>query len=73
MEPLGERELSRLVEELRDSDAEAVAICLLFSYQDPAHERAIAERLRAELPELHVSASHEVLAQFGSTSAARRP
>ena len=64
VEPLGEPELSRLVEELRDSDAEAVAICLLFSYQDPAHERAIAERLRAELPELHVSASHDVLAQF---------
>ena len=48
----------------RASDAESVAICLLFSYLDPAHERAIAERLRAELPGLHVSASHEVLPQF---------
>ena len=52
VEPLGEDELERLVaEELRDSDAESVAICLLFSYLEPAHERAIAERLRAELPE----------------------
>ncbi len=46
------------------ASVESVAICLLFSYLDPAHERAIAERLRAELPDLHVSASHEVLPQF---------
>jgi N-methylhydantoinase A len=64
VEPLDEDELGRLVEELRGSGAEAVAICLLFSYLDPVHERAIAERLRAELPGLHVSASHQVLAQF---------
>ncbi len=64
VEPLTDEELERLVAEARASGAESVAICLLFSYLHPAHERAIAERLRAELPELHVSASHEVLAQF---------
>src|SRR5213079_477607 len=48
----------------RDGEVESVAICLLFSYLDPGHERQIAERLRAELPGLHVSASHEVLPQF---------
>jgi N-methylhydantoinase A len=41
-----------------------VAICLLFSYLDPSHERAIAEHLRHKLPEVHVSASHEVLPRF---------
>ena len=41
--------------------AESVAICLLFSYLDPDHERRIAEHLRRELPGVHVSASHEVL------------
>ena len=55
---------TRVVAEARGLDAESVAICLLFSYLEPAHERAIAERLRAELPGVHVSASHEVLAQF---------
>jgi N-methylhydantoinase A len=64
VEPLEQAELGRLTEELRATGAEAVAICLLFSYLEPAHERAIAERLRAQLPELHVSASHEVLPQF---------
>jgi N-methylhydantoinase A len=62
--PLPDHELSRLAELLRDSDAESVAICLLFSYLDPAHERRIAEHLRRELSDLHVSASHEVLPRF---------
>jgi N-methylhydantoinase A len=64
VEALAEREVERLVAEIGGSDAEAVAVCLLFSYLEPAHERALAERLRAELPQLHVSASHEVLPQF---------
>ena len=62
VEPLADDELDAAGRAVaRDSDAESVAICLLFSYLDPAHERAIAERLRAELPGLHVSVSHEVL------------
>ena len=64
IEPLGDGEPVRLAAALRDSGAEAVAICLLFSYLDPSHERRIAEHLRRELPGLHVSASHEVLPRF---------
>jgi len=64
VKPLGEDEPERLAELLRESGAEAVAICLLFSYLDPSHERRIAEHLRRELPDLHVSASHEVLPRF---------
>jgi len=64
VEPLGDDEPRRLAELLRNSGAEAVAICLLFSYLDPSHERRIAEHLRSELPGLHVSASHEVLPRF---------
>jgi N-methylhydantoinase A len=64
IEQLGEAEPGRLAELVRDSGAEAVAICLLFSYLDPTHERRIAEHLRAELPDVHVSASHEVLPRF---------
>ena len=61
---LAEGEPERLEELLRDSGAESVAICLLFSYLDPSHERRIAQHLRERLPGLHVSASHEVLPRF---------
>ncbi len=64
VEPLGPGEPQRLAVAARESGAESVAICLLFSYLDPSHERAIAERLRRELPGVHVSASHEVLPRF---------
>jgi N-methylhydantoinase A len=64
LEPLGNGEPERLAALLRESGAESVAVCLLFSYLDPAHERRIAEHLRRELPGLHVSASHEVLPRF---------
>ena len=64
IEPLAEGEAARLADLVRGRGAESVAICLLFSYLDPAHERAIAEHLRRELPELHVSTSHEVLPRF---------
>jgi N-methylhydantoinase A len=62
--PLGDDEPERLAELLRESGAESVAICLLFSYLDPSHERRIAEHLRKRLPGVHVSASHEVLPRF---------
>ena len=61
VEPLAEEEPRRLAELVRESGAESVAVCLLFSYLDPSHERRIAEHLRSEIPGIHVSASHEVL------------
>jgi N-methylhydantoinase A len=64
VEPLSDEEIERLARELGRSGAEAVAICLLFSYIDPGHEARLARRLREALPQAHVSASHEVLAQF---------
>ncbi|HEX6752048.1 MAG TPA: hydantoinase/oxoprolinase family protein [Solirubrobacterales bacterium] len=64
VEPLAEGEPERLAELLRDREVESVAVCLLFSYLDPSHERRIAEHLRREIPGLHVSASHEVLPRF---------
>jgi N-methylhydantoinase A len=64
IENLDDAELDALAARIGDSGVAAVAICLLFSYLEPAHERRVAERLREALPEVHVSASHEVLAQF---------
>jgi N-methylhydantoinase A len=48
------------LDSLPDLDAEAVAVCLLFSFRHPGHERAVAEEVRRRLPGAHVVASHEV-------------
>ena len=47
----------------RHEGAEAVALCLMYSYADPAPERALAERIHRELG-VPVSASAEVVAEF---------
>ncbi len=45
-------------------DAEAVAVCLLFSFKDPSHEQAVADELRRRLPGARVVASHEIAPEF---------
>jgi N-methylhydantoinase A len=55
-------EIARIARRVKQSHVHAVAICLLFSFANPAHEREIARRLRAA--GLLVSVSHEIFPQF---------
>jgi N-methylhydantoinase A len=57
---LADDEIARLVHAVRDSGVRACAICLLFSFQNPSHERALGAALAAELPEHSVVLSCEV-------------
>ena len=45
-------------------DADAIAVCLLFSFRHPGHEQAVAEELRRRYPAAHVVASHELAPEF---------
>ena len=42
----------------------AVAVCLLHAYRNPAHERAVGDRLREALPGVRLSLSHEVAGEI---------
>ncbi|MGC1800305.1 MAG: hydantoinase/oxoprolinase family protein, partial [Solirubrobacterales bacterium] len=64
LEELTDEDVAGLVKELGDAKVDSVAVCLLFAFRDPSHERRIAFALRQSLPDLHVSASHEVLPAF---------
>ena len=60
-----ERELTEpdaedLARRVRDAGAESVAVCLLHSYANPAHERLLGEKLDG----LFVSLSHEILPEY---------
>ena len=60
--PLTPAALARLRRAVRRLRPQAVAICLLFSYLNPSHERHVARALRAlGVP---VSVSHEILPEF---------
>lgn len=52
------------LDSLPELDAEAVAICLLFSFRDSTHERLVADEVRRRLPGAHVVASHEIAPEF---------
>ena len=63
-EELTDEESERVVGEVtklvHTNEIEAIAVCLLFSYMNDEHERAIERRLRAELPDVPVSISSRV-------------
>ena len=58
---LDRNELSEIVAFLKGHQVQAVAVCLLFSFLNPEHERFIGEVLRRELPDVKVFLSSEVL------------
>ena len=64
IEPLDQESLRAAVSAVEEAGVEAVAVCLLFAFAHPEHEKKVGEALREALPEVHVSLSHEVLPEF---------
>src|SRR5437868_3546194 len=62
--PLAEDEIDGLVAAIREAGLNTVAVSLLFSFLNDAHERRLGGRLRAALPEVGVYLSCEVLPEI---------
>jgi N-methylhydantoinase A len=62
--PLDPAEIAKLAREIAGHGIEAVAVCFLHAYANPAHEIAAGEVLRREAPALFVTLSHEILREF---------
>lgn len=62
--PLDPRSVDAAVARIAGMDVRAVAVCLLFAFAHPEHERAVGEALRAALPDVHVSISADVLPEI---------
>lgn len=60
--PIDLDEVDRAIADLVSSAVECVAICLLHSYRNPAHEDAVLDRLRAA--GITATASHDVLPEY---------
>ena len=58
--PLNEDDVLDAVARLKEAGVESVAVCCLFSFLNPEHERRIAEIARREFPGAYVTASHEI-------------
>jgi N-methylhydantoinase A len=62
--PLDEAQARATVREMKALGAESVAVCLLNSFENPAHELALKRLLAEEFPQASVSISYEVLPQI---------
>lgn len=62
--PLDLDSLAPVIVMLRSENVTSVAICLLHSYANPAHEQAVAHAVRAALPDVAVSVSSEILPEI---------
>ena len=59
--PLDEEAVREAARSLRGAGVESIAVCYLFSFMNPAHERATERILREEFPEATISLSSAVL------------
>ena len=60
VDPLRTEDLDALVDATRARGYEAIAVCLLFAFKNPAHEVAAEAYLRARLPDVAIGLSHRV-------------
>src|SRR5262249_19606113 len=60
VEPLAVDDVGAAVSKLVADGVEAVAVCFLFAYANPVHQKTAAEIIRPVAPARYVSLSHEV-------------
>lgn len=65
VQTLSEASIVELVEKLRRDSIESIAVCLMNSYKNSAHEELLVQRLAELIPDVPVSASYEISPQAG--------
>lgn len=64
LRPLEHSELEAVLDEIQETGVKAIAVCLLHSYKNPAHEEEVARVILRKFPEIYVSLSSKVLPEF---------
>ncbi len=62
--PLAEEELKEIIEDCKQQEVEAIAVCFLHSYSNPDHEERCQELLEQELPGVSVTISSELIREW---------
>jgi N-methylhydantoinase A len=63
--PINKDDVEQAITELLDQGVEAIAVCLLWSFKTPAHERYIKERILKRAPDMFVSCSVDLAPKWG--------
>ena len=62
---LNEAQAEQAIRELLAQDVDAIAICFLWSFLEPAHERRVKAMVQDLAPGLFVTCSHELVPKWG--------
>ncbi len=62
--PLDKGAVEKAIDALIEEGVESLAVCLLFSYANPAHEQAVGDLVRNKLSDVYTSLSHQILPQI---------
>lgn len=62
--PLDERQAKQAVQALKNEGVDAIAICFLHAYANPAHEQQMKQIVQAEFPEGLVCISSDIVREF---------
>ena len=62
---LNEAQAEQAIRELLGQDVDAIAICFLWSFLEPSHERRVKAMVRDLAPGLFVTCSHELVPKWG--------
>lgn len=63
--PLRKSEMKAILKRFAASEIEAMAVCLLWSFKNPEHEKAVAGAIRKRFPGIYCSLSHEIAPVIG--------
>lgn len=63
-QPLELAQVAAIIEAFRADDVQAIAICLLHAYANPAHEQAVLNEVRRLWPDVSVVASHQITREW---------
>ncbi len=63
--PLNEEQTARAIRELLGEGVEAIAICFLWSFRNPAHELRVKKMVQRLAPEVFVTCSVEIAPKWG--------
>lgn len=64
IKPLDLSSLPQTLAEFKDEKVEAIAICLLHAYSNPAHELEVVAEIKRLWPEVSVVSSHEITREW---------
>jgi len=65
VKPLNESALRRSIEDLITRGTESLAVCLLWAFRNPAHEKRVASICKEVAPSIPVSLSHQIAPKMG--------